>query len=777
MARVYTQPPVFSDPAAFAPHAYQSYRDPRRGQQATLDAAGRYAQMYKTLAPVANLAANIGQRIYWGMGDDKTPDAAAQGEPVAEVQAANEDLRMAADRALRAERRDPEETPTPPMIHDANSDAPYMDPSGSRYQEQAQGDMERADPRSVGRFIARQKWQRDHVDPLQQTQTRLDANAFSEEWLARHEAAQENPSAQSDAGDAIHLGMGGMSDSAAIRQAAARKMGLEPLQLARKPMRLPGEDVSGFLATARDIENLPPEPKYDAARSMAEAKASQQTGGIVPPATPAAAAPAEQRLQALSDAELKKARDYAVMVAERPDARPEVMQKADAAVKLLDAEVSRRTGGNGQGAPTGQPQAQTPATGAPAAPAQDKRDMSKYSPRQLEAVHDNLHTQLLQMEPGNPQRARLQALADDIGNELGSRRQHEIAAFIPQGRMTMPEAFALARTADTAEKQAAVLRALDKVKVPAGDWTDLITGDHQKRAAAEIAHHFPVAPKKSPEELASIIARNYGSAANSQAKAATEDVLRDPKSKELGGRTYMEYGKGNAADASARLANRRADEIGVLKPHEEETIIATLDLIRARTKAAKAAAVRVGRGGAGARDEFLKHEKALEEAATKARQEIKDKHDIILGDAEKDLRAIDDDRRALLGKTGEVQLPEPPEQNADPAVIAKYQGELADARARNANAKAAKDALKKLDDDHKLVSDNVKALRKKRDDALNEAESALQETRRLAAGVNRKVIEKRAGKEGATPQRGNTAPPASKTPSAPTDLPKFGTGE
>lgn len=776
MARVFTQPPpVYSDPQAFAPHQYQTYRNPRRGQQATLDAMGRYAQLYKNVVPIANLAVNLGQKIAWSRDAD-APEAATQPEQGVEAQAANEDLRQAADRALRAERRDSEEALPPAVIHGADSEAPFMDPAGDRYQAQAQGDMERADPRSVGRFINRQKWQRDHVDPLRQTQRRLDANAFAEEWLARHEAAQETPSQQSSPDSAIRLGMGGLDDSAAIRQAAARQMGLKPLDLPRQRPFMPGEDVGGYMATAREIADLPLESKYDAERSMAEAKASQRTGGIVPPAAPTQAPVAEQRIQALSDAELKKARDYAVMVAQRPDARPEVMQKADAALKLLDAEIARRTGGNAQGATTGQPAPETPAVAAPAAPAQAKRDLSKYASRQLESVHDNLQTQLLQMGADDPQRAQLQALADEVGVELAGRRQHEIATFIPQGRMTMPQAFALARTADTAEKQAAVLRALEKVNVPVNDWSDLITGDHQKRAAAEIAQYFPAQAKKSPEELASIIARNYGSAARAQAAAATDEALRPGKVDELPARSAMERAKADAASANARKANRQADEIGVLSPKDAAMMEDTLALMRARAKAARAAAIRAGRSGGGSKDDFLKHQKALLETADKARKEVKERSDIAISDAEKDLRALDDDRRTLLGKTGEVPLPEAPAKNADPTEIVNYRSKLAEAQKHNADAQAAKKALEKLDNDRVVIDRNVKKLRSDRDKALQEVEDAIKETTRLGAGVNRKKIEQAAAKVGAVPQKGGQSA-SSKTPPATKEDPPFGTGE
>lgn len=757
MARVFTQPPpVYSDPQAFAPHQYQTYRNPRRGQQATLDAMGRYAQLYKNVAPIANLAVNLGQKIAWSRDAD-APEAAAQPEQGVEAQVANEDLRQAADRALRAERRDSEEALPPAVIHGADSEAPFMDPSGDRYQAQAQGDMERADPRSVGRFINRQKWQRDHVGGLELEQMRLDADqldAINEAQKRDAEEAQWRPSAQSSPDSAIRLGMGGLDDSAAIRQAAARQMGLKPLDLPRQRPFMPGEDVGGYMATAREIADLPLESKYDAERSMAEAKASQRTGGIVTPSAPAPTPPAEQRIQALSDAELKKARDYAVMVAQRPDARPEVMQKADAALKLLDAEIARRTGGNAQGATTGQPAPETPAVAAPAAPAQAKRDLSKYAPRQLESVHDNLQTQLLQMGADDPQRAQLQALADEVGAELAGRRQHEIATFIPQGRMTMPQAFALARTADTAEKQAAVLRALEKVNVPVNDWSDLITGDHQKRAAAEIAQYFPAQAKKSPEELASIIARNYGSAARAQAAAATDEALRPGKVDELPARSAMERANAEAAAANARKANRQADEIGVLSPKDAAMMEDTLALMRARAKAARAAAIRAGRSGS--KDDFLKHEKALLETADKSRKEVNERFKTPIEDVEKALRPLEDDRRALLGKTGEMPLPVAPAKNADTAEIVNYNNKLSAALEHNTQARSAREALEKVEADRAILLAKSEKLRKARDEALQEVEEATKETVRLAAGVNRKVIERRGAKEGAVPQKGGT---------------------
>lgn len=386
-----------------------------------------------------------------------------------------------------------------------------------------------------------------------------------------------------------------------------------------------------------------------------------------------------------------------------------------------------------------------------------------------EATDDQLQAVMKRLDAEPPSQDRDARLAR-IEREMQYRKD---AKTIENRPLSQNELFDLARNARTPEQQGAVLRAMERTRVPISSFEDLIGNAPQQRLLENVKALFPSVGQMETEadrELKEARADYYrggGDYRRSQAfgvrteapakaeKLSTEAALNVERIDTEGSRR-----KGMEADAALKRA--KTDTENALRDPRVRNLNAKTAQLGAATDKLSAEMARIRakaagggyRGGAKEAKADLETLKTLEQIQNKAMSEA----DV---EARAAISAASDAEKAAAAARARLMTIEPPgnpppapDPKADPKVQAELARERANWERRNAGYAAAK---KMLEDEES----NLAGVRAVRDQAIAARRAAAEERRmydptiRALAGK----IAKRAGVASA-PAPTPTAPPA-----------------
>jgi hypothetical protein len=205
-----------------------------------------------------------------------------------------------------------------------------------------------------------------------------------------------------------------------------------------------------------------------------------------------------------------------------------------------------------------------PAAAAPAAApvaAKPKITLATATDEQLAKVRDKLDAMALAGDPTSKQRlaqvaAEIEARAAKTAAPTAEAETAAPAQDNTGGRLTMAQYEEMARTADTPEKQAGVLRASERVDTQIETLFDLWSDKPRQRASDRAKALFPVAPKRSAEEILGDIALDKARANEAQGRADERSALLDENK-----RLKSELANKAGADAKGTTAKTARDDL------------------------------------------------------------------------------------------------------------------------------------------------------------------------------------------------------------------------
>lgn len=393
-----------------------------------------------------------------------------------------------------------------------------------------------------------------------------------------------------------------------------------------------------------------------------------------------------------------------------------------------------------------------------------------------EATDDQLQAVMKRLGAEPPSQERDARLAR-IEREMQYR---EDAKTIEDRPLSQAELFDLARNARTPEQQGAVLRAMERTRVPISSFDDLIGNAPQQKLLENVKALFPSVGQMETEadrELKEARAdyyrgggdyrRSQAFGVRTEAPARAEKMGAEGRRAQAQGQT--EEDKGGMLRSVEELNLEKAADLRATRDARLKNLDAkNKNLLTANDKLRAAMAqVKAARGRGGSRDDLLKRLKELDLARKTQAGFAKESNELTKSALTAAKEAADDERaaqaRAEAIPDAGPEIPPPPPK-ASERELAVYEAKVAD-RLKRAGAKEAAMKAAMAAAERKKLADEAIAV------ALAEQKAAASVGKQYDSLVNelRTRAEKSAGVKApsAAPAPATRPPPAPPAPAAP----------